>query len=347
MIATSIVGASGYAGGELLRILLGHPEVEILQVTANRFVGEPVIINHPNLRGKTDLKYISFNELKPCDVLFVSLPNGTSMKFINKFISIGKKVIDLGADFRLRSVSAWNHWYGISHTAGSLLGNFIYGLPEIHRKEIKKARLIAGPGCEATVSILTLWPLIKHELIERKPIIIDAKMSSTQAGSHATSSSHHPERSGVVRSYMPTNHRHTAEIKQELSLGGVTPEVSISATAIEMVRGLLVTIHTYLKDGVKEKDIWNAYQKEYSDEPFIRIVKQRDGLYRYPEPKILQGTNFCDIGFEIDKHSRRLVLIGAIDNLVKGTAGQAIQAMNIMSGLPETTGLEFPGLHPI
>jgi len=172
-------------------------------------------------------------------------------------------------------------------------------------------------------------------------------MSSSQAGLKASLSSHHPERSGVVRSYMPTGHRHTAEICQELEVYGNKLDVAISATAIDMVRGLLVTIHTIPRNNITEKDIWKAYREEYKNEPFIRIVKESQGLYRYPEPKILQGTNYCDIGFEMDTVSRRLVVIGAIDNLVKGTAGQAVQAMNIMYGFPETTGLGFPGLHPI
>ena len=227
-----------------------------------------------------------------------------------------------------------------------MLKKFVYGIVELHRQEIKKFSYIAGPGCEATVSILSLYPLVKHDLIEGK-IIIDAKMSSSQAGLKSTMSSHHPERAGVVRSYMPSGHRHTAEIIQELSpfAGGL--DVAISATALDMVRGLLVTIHTVPRSGVTEKEVWKAYRTEYANEPFIRIVKERQGLYRYPEPKILQGTNFCDIGFEMDTVSRRLAVIGAIDNLVKGTAGQAVQAMNLMYGLPEETGLEFPGLHPI
>lgn len=347
MINISIIGASGYTGGELLRILLAHPEIKVLQVTSNRFIGEPVSLYHPNLRGRTSLTFSSVEELQHCDVMFVALPNGISMTLMADLVHRAHKIIDLGADFRLRDEKTWYRWYGKPHTATHLIDKFIYGLPELHRAKIKKASFIAGPGCEAAVTILCLWPLVKHNLIEEKPIIVDAKMSSSQAGSRATLSSHHPERAGVVRSYMPTGHRHTAEIEQELQLNGISPQVAISATAIELVRGLLVTIHTFLKNGLNERDIWNAYRTEYGDEPFIRIIKQKDGLYRYPEPKILQGTNFCDIGFEIDKHTGRLVIIGAIDNLVKGTAGNAIQCMNLMSNFPETLGLEFSGLHPI
>lgn len=347
MINVSIVGASGYAGGELLRLLLQHPKVKIKEVTSNRFVGESVTLHHPNLRGMTDLCYSNINDLSPCDVLFASLPNGVSMNYIDKFTKLAKQIIDLGADFRLREESAWSKWYKTSHKKPDLLKKFIYGLPELHRNEIKKAKLVAGPGCEAIVSLLSLYPIVKHKLVDLNNIIIDAKMGSSQAGSKGTDSSHHPERSGVVRTYMLAGHRHTAEIEQELTFGRVKPTVGITATAIEMVRGLHVTIHTFLKSDFTEKDIWQAYRKEYANEPFIRLVKVRSGFYRYPEPKILAGTNFCDIGFEIDKSTDRLVIIGAIDNLTKGTAGNAVQCMNLMCGFDEKLGLEFMGLHPI
>jgi len=347
MIQASIIGASGYAGGELLRILLGHQKVNLRQVTSQSKIGELVSSDHPNLRGATRLIYESLGDLKKCDVLFVSLPNGISMEYMEKFQKLAKKIIDLGTDFRLNSIQDWETWYQIPHKNPALLKQFVYGLPELHRKEIQKTSYVAGPGCEATVSILTLWPLIKHKLILPEPIIIDAKMSSSQAGNKATAGSHHPERTGVVRSYAPTGHRHTGEVEQELAVGAARPKVAISATAIQMVRGLLVTIHVVPNKNVTEIDIWKAYRQEYGREPFIRIIKQKKGIYRYPEPKILQGTNFCDIGFEIDSHTKRIVLIGAIDNLTRGTAGQAVQCMNIMFHLPETTGLEFPGLHPI
>jgi len=346
MINTSIFGASGYAGGELLRILTGHPKVKIQQVTSRQFAGLPVSLVNPNLRKKTDLVFSHPDQLKKCDLLFIALPNGESMKYMNKLKTLAKKVIDLGADYRLREQVTFENWYKQKHLNPEMLKKFVYGVVELHRDEIKKSSYVAGPGCEATVSILSLYPLVKHNLIEGK-IIIDAKMSSSQAGLKPSLSSHHPERSGVVRSYMPSGHRHTAEIIQELSPFSDKLDVAISATAIDMVRGLLVTIHTIPKNGVTEKEVWKAYRAEYGNEPFIRIVKERQGLYRFPEPKILQGTNFCDIGFEMGTVSKRLVIIGAIDNLVKGTAGQAVQAMNLMYGYPEETGLEFSGLHPI
>lgn len=343
MTSVSIIGGSGYAGGELLRILLRHPKVSVKQITSQRFAGQSVTAVHPNLRGQTNLVFSKLEDLENCGVLFGALPNKVSMTMMNRLMELAPKIIDLGADFRLNTADTFKDWYGADHVLPKLLPKFVYGIAELHREKISKTSYIATAGCEATVSILSLYPLVKNNLIEKR-IIIDAKMSSSQAGARATASSHHPERAGVVRSYMPAGHRHTAEILQEL---GSDLDVAISATAIDMVRGLLVTIHTTPKKGVTEKDIWKAYRSQYRDEPFIRIVKQKQGLYRCPEPKILQGTNYCDIGFEMDTRSNRLVVIGAIDNLVKGTAGQAVQAMNLTCGFDEITGLEFSGLHPI
>ena len=347
MITVSIIGGSGYAGGELLTLLLNHSKAKVHQVTSNRFAGEPIPFVHPNLRGKTSLSFSHFEDLEKVDFLFISLPNGESMRYIDRLMEKATRIIDLGADFRLKTEKDWLKWYKIPHLKKELLGKFIYGLPELNRDEIKKANYVAGPGCEATVTILTLWPIIKNNLIDKEFIVVDAKMSSSQAGNKPTESSHHPERAGVVRSYMPVHHRHTVEVEQELSLNNTKPKIAISATAIELVRGLLVTIHTKLKEKIEEKAIWKTYRQYYQNEPFIRIVTQKRGLYRYPEPKILQGTNYCDIGFAVDKHCGRLVLIGAIDNLTRGTAGQAIQCMNLMCGFKETLGLEFPGLHPV
>lgn len=341
-ITVSIVGGSGYAGGELLRILLQHPHVTVKHVTSRQFAGQLVSAAHPNLRTITDLLFIDPDKLESCDLLFLALPNGVSMGHMKKFQKIAPKIIDLGADFRLNSQNIFEQWYHMHHQLPELLPQFVYGIAELHKEQIQQAHYIATAGCEATVSILSLYPLVQHGLIE-KDVIIDAKMSSSQAGLQSSLSSHHPERAGVVRSYMPTGHRHTAEIEQELT--GIN--VAISATAIDMVRGLLVTIHVIPKPGITEKDVWKAYREAYKNEPFIRIVKEKTGIYRYPEPKILQGTNYCDIGFEMDTHTNRLVIIGAIDNLVKGTAGQAVQAMNLMCGFAEIEGLQFPGLHPI
>lgn len=346
MITVSILGASGYAGGELLRILLSHPQVTIVQATSRRFAGMPVSAAHPNLRKVTPLVFSSPDTLTPCDVLFVAMPNGESMHRMRELMNISKVVIDMGADFRLNSSDLWERWYKETHTMPDMMKQFVYGLAELHREEIKTSNVISCGGCEATASILSLYPLVKHGIIEPE-IFIDAKMSSSQAGLEPTFSSHHPERAGSVRSYMPTGHRHTAEIEQELSYFMQDVNIHISATAIDMVRGILVTIQTKTIKGITEKDVWKAYRAEYGTEPFVRIVKEKRGIYRYPEPKILAGTNFFDVGFELSGDGKRLVVVGAIDNLVKGTAGQAVQAMNIRMGFEESTALTFPGLHPI
>jgi len=269
------------------------------------------------------------------------------MGYMERLLLKAERIIDLGADFRLKNPEVFQAWYHTAHPLPHLLPQFVYGIAELHREELKQARRVACGGCEATVSILTLYPLLKHGLIMPGTIIIDAKMSSSQGGNDPSLASHHPERHGVVRTYKPTDHRHSAEIEQELSPYAPGLKVAVTATTIEMVRGLLVTIHARTTGGIKEKDVWTAYRTEYGEEPFIRVVKEAEGIYRYPEPKILTGTNFCDIGFAVSEREGRLVAIGAIDNLGKGTAGQAVQALNIMMGWPETMGLEFPGLHPV
>lgn len=346
-INVSILGASGYGGGELLRLLLFHPKVKVKQATSRTYASKRVTLVHPNLRSFTDLHFCRPEDLSSADLIFCALPNGESMHYMDKLLKLAPRIIDTGSDFRLQNIKDYEKWYGEKHQKADLIGKFTYGIAELHRKEIKKARYVACGGCEATVSILSLYPLIKQKLIEPNNIIVDGKMSSSQAGNKPTLATHHAERSRVVRTYAPLGHRHTAEIEQELTLGKNKTSVSVTATSIEMVRGLLVTIHAKALKAVTEKDIWSAYREVYKNEPFIRIVNEREGIYRYPEPKILEGTNFCDIGFALDEESRRMVVIGAIDNLGKGTAGQAVQAMNIMYGFAETMGLTFPGLHPI
>ena len=346
MIAVGIVGASGYTGGETLRILLRHPEVEVVQATSESNAGHYVHTLHPNLRKQSQLKFISINDLKPCDVLFLCLPHGSAMRRIGQLEGLAKTVIDLSADFRLRNPGDYPTWYEHPHEAPQYLERFVYGIPELHRKAISQARFITGAGCLATASILGLLPVFKHDILAKREVFIEVKVGSSASGDTPNLSTHHPERSGSVRSFQPTGHRHTAEIVQELSFGQPLA-VHFSATAIEAVRGVLATCHVFLKEGIEEKDLWKVYRSEYGDEPFIRIVKERQGIYRYPEPKILAGTNFCDVGFEKEARGSRLVIMSALDNLVKGAAGNGVQAMNLACGLPETAGLEFPGLHPV
>ncbi len=345
-LRASIVGGSGYVGGELLRLLLAHPDVDVAAVTSERQAGTPVSVLHPNLRRVTDLSFSAKASLQPCDVLFLCLPHGRAMEEIDRYLALAPKVIDLSADFRLRHAEQYPAWYGRPHARPDLLPRFVYGIPELHRQEMASAAWVSSAGCNATAVILALRPLYEQGLVDPSRTVVEAKVGSSEGGAGASDASHHPERSGCVRSYKPTGHRHVAEMAQELP-GAATAPPHFSATAVEMVRGILATCHVFLTDDVPEKAIWQVYRRAYGQEPFVRIVKARDGVHRFPEPKLLAGTNFCDIGFERDAASRRLVVMSAIDNLMKGAAGQAVQALNIMHGLPETTGLGFAGLHPV
>lgn len=345
MLRTTIVGASGYAGGEVLRLLLGHPEVEVTQITSETYAGQYAHFVHPNLRGRTDLRFVRPSELQPCDVLFLAMPHGAAMKRIGDFIGMAERIVDLSADFRLRNPADYVKWYEHSHPAPDWLEKFVYGLPELHREELKGARYASGVGCNASVTILALWPLYKRGLV--RETVVEVKVGSSEGGNKESPASHHPERAGVVRTYMPAGHRHLAEIIQELRLDPQQPGLHFSITSVGTVRGATATCHCLLKDDLDEKTAWQFYREDYGAEPFIRLVRAKRGIYRYPEAKILSGSNYCDIGFEADPHARRLIVIAAIDNLMKGAAGSAVQCMNLMCGFPETMGLEFTGLHPI
>lgn len=345
MLQVSVVGASGYVGGELLRLLLDHPLVEVQQATSERFAGQPAHMLHPNLRGRTSLSLVQLRQLEPCDVLFAALPHGQVASRVEHFDSLAERIIDLSADFRLRDASAYPQWYEWRHPAPEWLDRFIYGLPEFHREKLKGARYASGVGCNATVVNLALWPLYRAGVIGKS--VVEVKVGSSEGGAEPTRASHHAERAGVVRSYAPTTHRHVAELLQELTFEGRQPDIHLSITSVEMVRGALATAHCFLTQDLSDKDVWQLYREAYTAEPFMRIVNYRRGFYRYPEPKILAGSNYCDVGFAREEGSDRLVVIGALDNLMKGAAGTAVQAMNVMCGFEETTGLTFPGLHPI
>ncbi|MEA1993603.1 MAG: N-acetyl-gamma-glutamyl-phosphate reductase [Euryarchaeota archaeon] len=337
----SIIGGSGYVGGELLRLLLDHPAVTVRQVTSERSKGAPVSLTHPNLKERTTLKFSSIDEFEETDLIFSALPHRALMERIDKLTTLSPRIIDLSADFRLKKKEEYRRWYGRDHLKPELLNEFVYGIVELYREKMKNARYISSAGCNATAVILALHPLLKNKVVDPNlPIVAEAKCGSSEGGNKISNASHHPERSGCVRPYKPTSHRHTAEMSQELKT-----RIEFSAMAIEMVRGISITSHVFLREKLRETDIWKIYRKEYGDEPFIRIVKQKTGIYRYPEPKIVMGTNYCDIGFALEE--RRLVVISALDNLMKGAAGQAVQAMNVMCGFDERAGLEFAGLHPV
>ena len=351
-ISVSILGASGYAGGELLRLLLDHPHVNVAQVTSERNAGSFVHFTHPNLRGRTKLKFVSAAELEPCDLLVVGLPHGGAMGRIEAFARLAERVIDLSADFRLRDPQAYMDWYGREHTAPSWLDRFVYGLPELYRRQIGGARYVSGVGCNATATVLAVWPLFASGLADPgRDLICEVKVGSSEGGNRSGDATHHPERARAMRSFAPTGHRHTAELLQALALADADDysgvDAHMSATAVDNVRGVLATAHIFVKPGVSERELWRAYRQTYRGEPFVRIVKEKTGIYRYPEPKILSGSNYADVGFELDERTGRVVALCAIDNLVKGAAGSALQSMNLMCGWEETTGLGFAGLHPI
>jgi LysW-gamma-L-alpha-aminoadipyl-6-phosphate/LysW-L-glutamyl-5-phosphate reductase len=344
-LTVGIVGGSGYAGGEFLRLALSHPNLEVTQVTSRANAGDLVTFTHPNLRGRTSLKYKKPVDLEPVDVLVLAMPHHEAIKNFEHYSGLAKEVmIDLSHDFRIRDPKLYEKFYEEAHPRPELLETFVYGNPELHREELKGASRIACAGCGATATILGLYPLYKMGVpLPGKDVFTTILMGSSAAGAASSDASHHPERSGSLRVFKPTGHRHTAEVIQEVP-GNVN--FHLTAIAIERIRGILATSSVMLPDGYSERDVWGAYREVYADMPFIRIVKVKKGIHRNPDPKLLDGTNYCDIGFELDNDTGRVVVMTAIDNLVKGTAGHAIQSLNISRGWDETLGLEFGGLHP-
>jgi N-acetyl-gamma-glutamyl-phosphate/LysW-gamma-L-alpha-aminoadipyl-6-phosphate reductase len=351
MIKIGIIGGSGYVGSELLRLLLFHPEVEVTTVTSRQNAGEFVFNTHPNLRGITQLKFVPLDiaELsKNCDIVFTATPHGGSVNLTPKLLEAGLKVIDMSADFRLKNPADYETYYGWTHAHPEMLKYAAYGLPELHREEIKNAQLIACAGCEATAAILALAPIVKAGLVEKDRIVVDLKVGSSGGGSKPTVASHHPERANGVRPYKVVGHRHIAEVEQELNALSTEPvTISFTPHAVNIIRGILATVHAFPKQKLENKDLWRAYRGMYGNEPFIRIVKYQKGPYQLPDPKVTTGTNFCDVGFDIDEHANRLILFSAVDNMVKGAAGQGVQCLNILMGIDETTGLKSTGFHPM
>ena len=341
MIQAGIIGGSGYTGGELLRLLHFHPEVEVTQITSREHAGRYVHTVHPNLRNVSPLKFIHPDAVEACDVLFLAMPHRTVAKNITHYADLAPKLIDLSADFRLNTPEAYEKWYGEPHPAPEWLDHFVYGLPERTRDQLKGANYASGVGCNATTINLALYPLVEAGLLDRA--MIELKVGSSEGGNKANAGSHHPIRSGAVRTYKATGHRHMAEV--EMMLGTELP-IHFAVTAIEMVRGIHLLAHCFLNEQKAEKDIWKIYRGAYRDEPFVRLVSGKIGLHRLPEPRVVAGTNYCDIGFELDEDGQHLVLVASLDNLGKGAAGSAVQCMNLMCEFQETTGLEFPGIYP-
>ncbi|WP_224448232.1 N-acetyl-gamma-glutamyl-phosphate reductase [Haloprofundus salilacus] len=339
--SAAVVGGSGFTGGELLRLLAGHPEFEVAQATSRQYDRKTVGSVHPNLR-ELDLRFSSPEDLESVDVLFAATPHGVSMEHIDAFQDAADTVVDLSADFRLQSEEQYDEWYD-GHVAPEYLDKSVYALPELMRDELPGAELIAAGGCNATATILGLKPLFDANILDGdEQVVVDVKVGSSEGGASAGKASSHAERSGVVRPYAPTGHRHEAEIEQFLGLS-----VSFTVHAVDMVRGASATCHVFPDSPVTKGDLWGAYRESYEDEPFMRLVAGGGGVYRYPEPKAVAGTNFGEVGFEVDPANRRLVVFSAIDNMMKGSAGQAVHAANVALGFDETDGLEFTGLHPV
>lgn len=339
-VTASIVGGSGYTGGELLRLLLGHPSVQVAQVTSRSLAGQTLHQAHPNLRGHTDLAFVGPDEVSPCDVLFLCMPHGQAATQIDRWRAAAPLVVDLSADFRLKDPAAYERWYGESHPNPGGLAEAVYGLPEVSRQRLAGARLVSGVGCNATAMTLAILPLARAGLIRRA--IADVKVGSSEAGAEPTPGSHHAVRARTVRTYSPSGHRHLGEVLQ--SLGEL--DIDATITAVDMVRGVLCTAHIEPTRPVETKELWKLYRQAYGEEPFVRIVADRSGPNRFPDPRVVVGSNHADVGFTVDERSGRIVALCAIDNLVKGAAGSAVQSMNIALGRPETEGLWFAGLHP-
>jgi len=349
-----VVAASGYAGGEAVRLLSSHPQVKLNYITSRKLISKYFHSVYPNLRNISNLKFEEFtieDAKKKCDVIFLAVPHKISQDIVPDLLEVGLKVIDLSADFRIKDEMVYKKYYKKEHSHPELLESAIYGIPELHRDEIKKADLVAVAGCQASSAIYGLYPLVREGLIQVHNIIIDSKTGSSGSGASFNESSHHPIRANSIRPYKMTGHRHTAEIEQELSFISTNMEVKVgfSAHGVNLVRGILSTSHVFFDESIEmdEKTIFKAYRVALKDEPFLRLVNQKTGIFRLPDPKIIVGTNYCDVGFQLDSNMNRIVVLSALDNLVKGTAGNAVQCMNLMCGFPETTGLEFPGYYPL
>lgn len=337
----AVVGGSGFAGGELLRLLDAHPELEVVQATSRQYENRTIGSVHPNLRGST-LRFSHPEDLESVDVLFSATPHGVSMERIETYFDHADTVVDLSADFRLNTREQYEEWYE-GHDAPEYLDRAEYALVERFRDELPGADLIAGGGCNATVTILALHPLFAAGVLNGdERTVVDVKVGSSEGGAGGGAASAHAERSGIVRPYAPTDHRHEAEIEQILGTS-----VAFTAHAVDMIRGAAATCHVFPDGPVETRELWTAYREAYDDEPFMRLVAGGRGVYRYPEPKVLAGTNYADVGFELDPKNGRIVVFGAIDNMMKGSAGQAVHATNVALGFEETAGLDFAGMHPV
>lgn len=346
MIKAGIIGSTGYAGQELVRLLLQHPQTEIVWYGSRSYIDRKYADVYRNMFRLVEDCCLDDNmkELaKQADVIFTATPQGFCASLVKEEILSEAKIVDLSADFRIKDVKVYEKWYGIEHKSPEFIQEAVYGLCEIHREDIKKARLVANPGCYTTCSILTMYPLVKEGLVDPDTIIIDAKSGTSGAGRGAKLPNLFCEVNESIKAYGVTNHRHTPEIEEQLGYAaGREIMINFTPHLVPMNRGILATVYASLRAGVTDEQIRSAYKKHYGGEYFIRLLDA--GVY--PETRWVEGSNFVDIGYKIDERTHRIVAMGAIDNLVKGAAGQAVQNMNLLFGLPENTGLQLVPMFP-
>ncbi len=340
-----IIGASGYTGVELARILAGHSGVELTVATSRQYAGKSLAEVYPSLAEVVDVVCVDEpveTIAQRADLFFTAVPHQTAMDLVPQLLDAGKKVVDLSADFRIADSTVYEEWYQ-PHSAPQYLQEAVYGLPEIRRDEISKARLTANPGCYPTSVILALAPLLRAGQIDPLTLIIDSKSGTSGAGRSAMTASLYCEVNEGFKAYKVAEHRHTPEIEQELSRqAGEKITITFTPHLLPMSRGILSTMYAEIQPGVTKDDLHNSLKEAYSDEPFVRVLP----LGRYPAVQMVRGSNFCDIGLQVDQRTGRVIVIGVIDNLIKGAAGQAIQNMNLMLGFPEEKGLRAAPLFP-
>lgn len=339
MLKVAVLGATGYAGKELVSILAHHPYARPYYITSESFSGQSFAQIYPEFRAVCELplEKLELTKVAACDFIFAALPHGLSVKEVPKLLNTGIKVVDFSGDFRLKDASLYPTWYGYEHSSQENLALSVYGLPEYNRAMIRDAELIANPGCYPTSVLLALKPLLAEGLIEAEDIIVDAKSGVSGAGRSPKQAFHFPECTENFKAYKIAAHQHTPEIEQELSnLAGKPVTLIFTPHLVPMIRGILSTIYVRSAAGVDEATVSAAYQKHYAQEPFIRLLPAQE----LPETKYVSGTNFCDLAFRLDPRTGRLIVVSAIDNLVKGAAGQAVQNMNIMQNWPEEAGLK-------
>lgn len=341
MIKVGIIGSTGYAGAEIVKLIQNHPEAEVVWFGSKSFEGEPFASVYRNMFELVDEKCLGDNidELADkVDVIFTATPQGLCSKIINEDVLSKCKVIDLSADFRIKDVETYEKWYGIKHESPEYIEEAVYGLCEINRDKTKDARLIANPGCYTTCSILSIYPLVKEGLIDPKSIIVDAKSGTTGAGRGAKVANLFCEVNENIKAYGVTTHRHTPEIEEQLSYAaGKSVVINFTPHLVPMQRGILVTAYANLTADVTYDEVKAIYDKYYKDEKFIRVLDKD----LCPETRFVANSNYTDINFKIDERTNRIVMMGVLDNLVKGAAGQAVQNMNIMFGLPEEMGIDL------